>query len=69
MSIGYRPPAVNGWTKLSPDELIDAVESYLSDLMETDKYDAGWRDTSMEAYLQGLLDMKKLIARSKKGIK
>ena len=49
-----------GWSKETLDELITAVENYLYDFAKTKAFDSGVRLAEVEAYLQGLLDAKRV---------
>lgn len=59
--MSYRPIKLGkGWTKATLKEAIKAVEAYLYKFTKTRAYDAGTRLSETEAYLQGLIDAKKL---------
>jgi phage-related protein len=63
--MGYRPLKLpKKWTEATLKELIEAVEDYLYRFTQTRAYDSGKRLSEVEAYLQGLLDSKRL---TKKG--
>ena len=49
-----------GWTDSTLPEMIKAVEEYLWEFTKTRQFDSGVRLSETEAYLQGLLDAKKL---------
>jgi hypothetical protein len=60
-AMSYRPVRVDGWRKLSLDQLIWKVEARLTEFAETKAHDGGERLHCSEAYLKGLEDARYLI--------
>jgi hypothetical protein len=59
--MSYRPVRVDGWRKLSLDQLIWMVEARLAEFAATNAYAAGERRHCTEAYLKGLEDARRLL--------
>ncbi len=54
-----------GWTKMTLDELIEWESAVLDRFMETSAYDSGVRAAGREAYLDGLMDARRLERKKK----